>query len=94
MPTFAVTYTYSDDAQAREAQRPQHRAYLDGLPELRAAAAYADEPPGALLIFVADSQERIDDIVALDPFSEAGVVTGVDVREWNPVLGPGCAALV
>jgi uncharacterized protein YciI len=93
MPTFAVTYTYSDDAEVREAERPQHRAYLDALAELRAAAAYADEPPGALLIFVADSRQRIDDIVALDPFSAAGVITGVDVREWNPVLGPGCTAL-
>jgi uncharacterized protein YciI len=94
MPTFAVTYTYSDDVAVREAHRPRHRSYLEALPELRAAAAYPGEPPGALLIFAADSTERIDDIVALDPFSVAGVITGVDVREWNPVLGPGCAALV
>lgn len=93
MPTFAVTYTYSDDAEARESTRPQHREYLDAQPELRAAAAYADGPPGALLIFVAESAERIDEIVALDPFSAADIITGVDVREWNPVLGPGCAGL-
>jgi hypothetical protein len=93
MPTFAVTYMYIDDAGAREAVRPQHREYLDAQPELRAAAAYADGPPGALLIFVADDCERIDEIVALDPFSAAGIITGVDVREWNPVLGPGCVGL-
>ena len=93
MPTFAVTYTYSDDAETRESQRPGHRAYLDALPELRAAAAFGDQPPGALLVLV-DTRERIDDIVALDPFYGAGVITAVEVREWNPVLGPGCAALL
>jgi uncharacterized protein YciI len=93
MPTFAVTYVYSDDAEKRELLRPQHREYLDALPELRAAAAYADDPPGALLVFVSEGRARIDDIVARDPFSAAGVITEVGVREWNPVLGPGCPAL-
>jgi uncharacterized protein YciI len=93
VPTFAVTYTYSDDAETRESIRPQHRAYLDGLPELRAAAAYADSPPGGLLIFAADGVERIEEIVADDPYSAAGVITAVGVRQWNPVLGPGCSGL-
>ena len=94
MPTFAVTYTYSDDAETRESIRPQHRAYLDGLPELRAASAYADDPPGGLLIFAAESAERIGEIVAGDPYSIAGVITDMGVRQWTPVLGPGCSALL
>lgn len=92
MPTFAVTYTYNDDAAGRDERRPAHRGYLESQEELRAASAYADDPAGALLIFTATDLATVRDIVENDPFYVAGLIPSYDVREWPAALGPAASA--
>ena len=76
MTVYAVQYSYGPaDLQAEH--RPAHRAgaFLDG------------DPAGALLIFVAEDRDDLDRIIAADPMSTGGVLTGYTAREWNAVIG-------
>lgn len=90
--TFAVLYTYTDDAALRDATRPAHRDYLRGLADdgaLLVAGAWAPaEEPGALLVFRAGDKAAVQVFVDDDPFTTAGVVARADIREWAPPLGP------
>lgn len=92
MATYAVIYTYSDDAESRNAVRPRHRAYLGGLGEqgvcLVAGAWGAEEAPGALLIFRAESKDEVAELVANDPFVTDGIVTQQQILHWPAGLGP------
>lgn len=92
MATFAVIYTYSDDADARAAVRPRHRAYLGGLGEqgicLVAGAWAPDEPPGGLLIFRAETKTEVAELVANDPFVTEGIVVKQRIHQWPAGLGP------
>lgn len=93
MPTYAVTYDYTDDTAALAAARPDHRAYLGGLQQkglLRASgptAASADQPAGALLLFEAGTADEVDALLDADPFVLAGLVARRSVREWTVVIG-------
>jgi uncharacterized protein YciI len=82
---FAVLLTFSDDS-ARLALRPGHRERLAGLAadgKLLAAGPWSDES-GALLVFLVESRDELDAIMAVDPYySAAGV--GATVQEWSPV---------
>lgn len=90
--TFAVMYTYTDDAELRDATRPAHRDYLrefadDG--SLLVAGAWApSEAPGGLLVFRAADKAAVQAIVDGDPYTTAGVVATAEIREWAPPLGP------
>lgn len=90
MTVYAVQYSYGPaDLQAEH--RPAHREYLAQLHEegkLHAAGTFLDgDPAGALLIFVADDRDELDRIIAADPMSTGGVLTGYTAREWNAVIG-------
>ena len=91
MAIFAVTYTYTDDVDTRDRARQEHRSYLGGLAEqgtvLLTGPWAAGELPGALLLFQTDDREAVEEIVAKDPFTEAGVIEEYAVTEWEPVLG-------
>ena len=95
--TFAVIYSYTDDTELRDATRPAHREYLgrfvdDG--SLLVAGAWApSEAPGGLLVFRAADKSAVQAIVDKDPFTTAGVVSAIDIREWAPPLGPVAGAL-
>lgn len=95
--TFAVIYSYTDDTELREATRPSHREYLNGLADqgaLLVAGAWApSEAPGGLLVFRAADKAAVQAIVDKDPYSTAGVVANADIREWAPPLGPVATAL-
>jgi hypothetical protein len=92
MPTFAVTYRYTDDVATRDSVRTQHRDYLRRLAEqglLLLSGPYgAGEPPGALLLFRADGKAQVTALVRNDPFSAKGVVAETRTAEWEPVIGP------
>lgn len=90
MSYFAVQYTYTDDADALNTQRPHHRAYLSTLVggPLVASGPYVDSDlPGALLIFRADSADEVEQLLNLDPFWTEHLIAERSVEEWNPVLG-------
>lgn len=86
-PAVVVELRFSGDP-ARLALRPQHRerlaaAHADG--EVVSAGPFADES-GALLIFSA-GRERVEELLAEDPYYAAPGVEIVSIREWTPVTG-------
>src|SRR3954452_16268666 len=97
MPTFAVTYRYTDDVATRDSVRTEHRDYLHRLAEQRlllVSGPYgAGEVPGALLLFRADGKVQVTALVRNDPFSERGVIAETRTAEWEPVIGPLLAAV-
>src|SRR4051812_17583433 len=96
MPTFAVTYPYTDDVATRDSVHTEHRDYLRRLAEqglLLLSGPYgAGEAPGALLLFRADGKAQVTALVRNDPFSARGVVAETRAAEWEPVIGPLLAA--
>ena len=93
MAIFAVHYTYSDDAAARDEHRSAHREFLGDLAEEGVVlisgpyAAADDAPDAALLILRGDSAAELVELMREDPFQQQGLVEQVAVREWTPVLG-------
>ncbi|NKY06740.1 hypothetical protein HF998_07110, partial [Cellulomonas hominis] len=47
----------------------------------------------ALLVLDQPDRAALDAVLADDPFAVAGVIAEVDVRAWNPVIGPWAEAL-
>jgi uncharacterized protein YciI len=83
---YAVQLAFSDDP-ARLDHRPAHRERLAALAaegRLLAAGPWTDES-GALLVFLVDSRDELDGILAEDPYYTAPGVSVADVREWRPV---------
>lgn len=96
MPFYAVHYAYSLDSARLDELRGSHREFLRSLVEagsLRASGPYVGAQPSALLIFTADSEQAVRDLLAKDPFQQAGLVERTEVTEWNPVIGAFAAEL-
>lgn len=93
MSLFAVQYTYTDDSAARDEHRADHRAFLTSLADEGAVLLSGPLAPGtgqddaALIVVRADSPEAILERLSADPFQRHGIVAGVEIRGWNPVLG-------
>ncbi|WP_422116271.1 YciI family protein [Brachybacterium sp. UNK5269] len=89
MATFAVQYTYSDDADRVAAFRPEHREHLAELH--RMGTVLVSGPlggaPGALLIVSADSVEDALMKLDADPFRREGLIIDRVAREWTVVIG-------
>lgn len=98
VPTYAVTYTYTDDAALRDEHRPVHRAFLASL--LDAGTLLASGPlaavtgpdgarsDGALLLLRGDDDGAVLATLDADPFLAVGAIAARDVRGWDPVIGP------
>jgi uncharacterized protein YciI len=83
---YAVAMSFTDDP-ARLEIRPAHRGHLGGLVadgKLLAAGPWSDDT-GSLLVFLVDSRDALDEILAADPYYSAPGVT-LAVHEWNPVV--------
>lgn len=83
---YAVQLAFSDDP-ARLELRPAHRERLAQLlaeGRLLAAGPWSDDS-GALLVFLVDSREELDTLLADDPYYTADGVTVAGVHEWSPV---------
>lgn len=91
MQFFAVQYTYVDDSAALAAVRPAHRDYLRTLVDagqLKASGPYPGaDPDSALLIFKADSEKIVQDLLEADPFQQKGLVALHSIHEWRPLIG-------
>lgn len=75
----------------RLAARPAHRSLLARLHEegrLLAAGPWADDS-GALLVFDVERTE-LERILDADPYYRTPGVKVTGIREWAPVVGPGC----
>ncbi|WP_026925843.1 YciI family protein [Granulicoccus phenolivorans] len=92
MATYALIYSYVDDAAALDEARPRHREFLLRLGEqgicLAAGKFAPSEQPGGLLIFRHDDRDELTDILSRDPFQLEGMVTGAKLIEWTPAVGP------
>ncbi|MET7769938.1 YciI family protein [Nocardia sp. NPDC005366] len=90
MPIFAVHYTYSEAAlPGRDTHRPEHRGWLFGLVDagtLLSSGPYPDGS-GALLIFRAEDEAALKELLTQDPFAREGLIEAVRAVEWQPVMG-------
>jgi uncharacterized protein YciI len=91
MPVFAVHYRYADRPDEVAEHRPAHRAFLRELFDqgvVLAAGAYPQGPAGALLVFRADSADRVAELLRSDPFQRQGLVTDCQIRLGGLAMGP------
>ena len=90
MSIFAVEYVYGPEAEAERVEhRPKHRQWLAAQAEadvVLASGPYADGA-GALLIFSAENEAAVQELVSQDPMTVGGGVTGLKISGWNPVIG-------
>ena len=92
MTVFAVEYAYAENStDLRDEHRPAHREYLGGFLGEGSVRLLASGPTpgsdGALLIFAAESQAALEDVLSNDPFQLVGGVGSATITEWNPVMG-------
>ncbi|WIV44983.1 YciI family protein [Glutamicibacter nicotianae] len=92
MTVFAVEYAYAENStELRDEHRPAHREYLEGFLGEGSVRLLASGPTpvsdGALLIFAAESQVALEDVLSNDPFQLVGAVGSATITEWNPVMG-------
>ncbi len=94
MALFAVTLTFTDDAERRQRIRPTHREYLKKLLDegkLHESGPFVDDS-GALLIYDAADLAEVQELLANDPYAPDGIVAGVTINEWNRVIARESAA--
>jgi uncharacterized protein YciI len=88
MPLFAVTLTFTNDADRRQQVRPTHREYLKKLLDegkLHESGPFVDDS-GALVIYDVADLAEVQEILANDPYAPAGIVESVTINEWNRVI--------
>jgi uncharacterized protein YciI len=92
MPTFAVTYSYSDGTAAgRDQHRPRHVEFLqsqfDGGRLVKSGPFGPDEAPGALLLINGESKADVEALMDQDPFFLNNLVEERSIRQWNIFFG-------
>jgi uncharacterized protein YciI len=91
MSTYTIEYTYDDRAEERNAVRPDHLNYLNGLVSAGTMLAFGryndDGEPGALLIVEAVNSDAVENLVRNDPYVIAGLVPSHDIRSWPAIWG-------
>lgn len=94
MTTFAVTYSYSTDAEniaQRDLHRPAHVEFLTAqfnAQRLLVSGPFGpDETPGALLIFTAENKAALETLLNSDPFHAQGLIAERTIRQWNIFFG-------
>ncbi len=90
MSIFAVEYVYNPDHDGLRAEhRPVHRQWLEelvGQGHVLASGPFADGT-GALLIFSAETEAELNQLISEDPFARAGAISAVKTTAWSPVIG-------
>ena len=93
MATFAAVLTFIDDIERRLEVRPRHREYLQELlaaGRLHESGPFADDS-GALIVYEADNENMARQLLAGDPYTEAGVIADASLHEWK-ILFSGSTA--
>ena len=89
MATFAVQYTYTDDADRVRQHRREHREHLSEMHSegtLLLSGPLSDGP-GALLIVRAETAEAALAALDGDPFKRERVIVDRQCRQWDVVIG-------
>ena len=87
MARFAAMLTFGDPERVAET-RPRHRAYLERLlteGKLHESGPWTDGT-GALIIYEAADRAEVEALLDADPYTAAGVVSRVEIKEWNRVF--------
>ena len=91
MAKFAAILTFGEEAP-RLATRPAHREYLQRLlaeGKLHESGPWVDDS-GALIVYEAADVAEARALLAADPYSRtAGIIAGVELKEWNRVYAAG-----
>ena len=88
---YVLLYSFVEDY--RERRVPYREAHLKMAQEVHArgdvllAGAFADAPPGAVVVFREDGKAAAEDYVKNDPYVAHGVVTEWQIRPWNVAVG-------
>lgn len=89
MARFVVELVYGPDEDKRLEVRPEHREYSRGLAErgtLLAGGPYTDGK-GAQIIYETADETELQDVLAADPYTKAGVIASTTIRQWEVVTG-------
>ncbi|MEY9939124.1 YciI family protein [Streptacidiphilus sp. MAP5-3] len=95
MAKFVVEFEYSVDREGRQELHPAHAANLYDLAErgvLLLGGPLADVNAG-LLVYEVEGRERLDQLLAEEPYVKGGIVARTRVREWSPGKGSWIEAL-
>ena len=76
-----------DSLAVRQANRPEHLAYIERLGDTIVLAgpfidADSQAMNGSLIVIDAPSLEAAQEIAAGDPFAKAGLFASVEIRPW------------
>ena len=88
MARFLVLTTFTSH-ESRMAHRAEHRVHLNALVDqekLLMAGPFEDES-GGLIIFEAESEDEVRDLMNKDPFTIEGVFATTEIRPWTLVAG-------
>jgi uncharacterized protein len=82
-----------DSVETRKQHRPDHLEFLNGLGsrvKVGGAILAPDRqtPVGSVIIFEGESEDEILGLVAIDPYSRAGLFESVIVKPWRQAVGP------
>ncbi|MBL8821314.1 MAG: hypothetical protein JNJ77_01910 [Planctomycetia bacterium] len=86
---FAVLYEYKNDPALISSVRPEHRQYLQKLLEqgsLMASGPLLDDS-GALIIYQADNEPAVQQLIKNDPFHQHGIFRQWQIKPWKIVFG-------
>ena len=91
MKHFILFYDYVPDFRDKRApHRAAHIAHAKqslARGELQLGGAFAENPPGGMLLFKADAPAIAEAFARADPYVQNSVVTAWRVREWTTVVG-------
>lgn len=88
MAKFVALLTFADNLEIRLAVRPKHREYLQSLLDqgrLHESGPFADDA-GALIVYEVADEAEARALIAADPYTDAGVVADLQLREWKRVF--------
>jgi uncharacterized protein YciI len=90
---WLLLYDLVDDyLERRAALRSAHLALAKAASQagVLVLAGALDEPADrAVLVFMTEDPEVVEDFARNDPYVQEGLVTSWRVRRWNVVIGPG-----
>ena len=95
MAIYAVTYRYADKPEVIAEHRPAHREYIatllgeGGL--IASGRTEGGDTPSALLLFHAESETHVEEVLNPDPFWTLGLIENREIVEW--ILSSGSLGL-
>jgi uncharacterized protein len=84
---FATVFRYDNKDKISDI-RPAHREYLAKLHsegKLHTAGPFTDDS-GSLIVYEADTEQEVRDLIEADPFHEAEIFASYAIKPWKQVF--------